>query len=342
MKSINKYFKHGFILVLFSIITSLTACKKKSDWSVSPDKNISDNTANKIVEFDSSSLEEKNTTDGKNIGKENAQKTIVPAPLGMPQDTMVRQLIEKYNNPDGLSKSDILNQLLQINSEESLRGVFHLTQGMPPGEFKIEICQKILDLNIYGKEDFFIGALPTLDQEMARAISQVLGLHANHDLIEKLVIKYDNENDSKNKALLLSVIENSSVPAAVHPLTSLLSDPDSSIDDELIYSSAKALAKNGSAPSVSALLSKINSAKGKHEIEQLDNIITNIYEPESEQALIYGALGNKDTSNTQARIASIKALANYQTQQTRDALQKLKSDPDPVIRENSLNSLEKF
>lgn len=321
-------------MLVITLTTSQQSCKKKPDQNPTPDKSKTEILPNQEPAKSKDSTEESVDND------KNTE--IISRPLGMPEDTLVRQLIEKYNNPQKVSKSDVLNELFNINSEESLRGIFQIALSEPPGELKIEICQKILNLNIRGREDFFIGSLSALDQESSRAVSQLLGLHANQDLIEKIISKCDTEKNPEIKARYLSVIENSTVPDAVAPLMSVLTDPNSSIDDEVVYSSAKALAKNGSPPSMSALLSKIDSTVNKHEVEQLDGIISVICEPESEQALIYGAMGNKDTKTTQGRVSAIKALSNYPTQESLQTLKSLTSDPDVSVRKSAQNSLEKL
>lgn len=340
---LSSYFSKCGIIFL-SIIISLTSCKKK---------NLSDVDSEK-KELETSGQNQKNPDGAKNLDVTQLQShsvnSVVKSPSEsalqtsslMPQDTAVARLLRAYEQSNAATKNDIIDQLITTNSEESLRGLFYLSKGIPPGELKVSICQKILELNMSGKQDFLIGALPTLDPDIARSVCRTLGLYADDIVIEKIVAAYDQGTDINAKKNYLNVLQNATVPTAVPSLTRILSDPESSIDDEVVYSVAVGLSKNGSPPSVSALLSKLNATKSEHEIDHLNEIISSIEQPESEQALIYGALGNKDTSSLQSRIAAIHALANYSSQESLNAIRSLLKDANEEVRQTAQSSLDKL
>lgn len=256
---------------------------------------------------------------------------VLPAEL-MPADPAVQALVRKYSGASGDERAEIARQLLAAGTTESVAGLMQITQGMPPGELKSSICQGLSGMETREKREFLLGALPYVDGDVRRALGHAMGAQADSSLISALIERYDNFGDEAVRSSVLQVLRDSTSPDAVGMVSAIVNDPGNGMADPMVRAAAEALARNASGPAVAALMRKLSASNDAHDSEILSALIAGISNPAAQATLIYSARGNKDSPDPASRVVAIRALGNFPTLESLQAMRQLASDADPSVQ----------
>lgn len=249
-----------------------------------------------------------------------------------PKDPAVQALVRKYSGASESERAELARQLLAIDTTESVAGLMQITQGMPPGEQKSNICQGLSGMETREKREFLLGALPFVDGDARRALAQAMGAQADSSLISTLVERYDNSGDEAVRSSVLQVLRDSISADAVGMTSAIVNDPGNGMAEPMVRAAAEALARNASAPAVATLMRKLSASRDAPDSEALATLISGISNPAAQATLIYSARGNKDSPNPASRVVAIRALGNYPTLESLQAMRQLHRDADPAVQ----------
>ena len=115
-------------------------------------------------------------------------------------------------------------------------------------------------------------------------------------------------------------------------VSAIVNDPGNGMAEPMVRAAAEALARNASAPAVATLMRKLSASRDAPDSEALATLISGISNPAAQATLIYSARGNKDSPNPASRVVAIRALGNYPTLESLQAMRQLHRDADPAVQ----------
>lgn len=202
---------------------------------------------------------------------------------------------------------------------------------MPDGDEKMQLAGQVGAIRDRMAAPLLLDwAVATTDRALLRSALEALGPLADAELIAEIKLRFAAAFRADDRYRLGKVIRNITNAEAVPALIELADD--ATAPEPLTVAATEALATLATPPAVSLLLGKIASAP-PDDTGRLMTVIARIDRAEALPSLQYAAVGNKDASSDQARIAAIHALANFRDEPTRELLKRLGTDPSADVRD---------
>ncbi len=224
------------------------------------------------------------------------------------------------------------DQLLLLKGPAALGGILHLASQLSPGELKSHVCHHLSERDTRETRDLLVDALPVVDSDTRRALAESLGKHADSDFVFQMVERFDRADDSRTKTHTLQVLRALRSRQAIDALNAILADPSVQASAPVIQVAAQVIAENATAPMVNTLTGRIDRSTDEKESAELADVVATIRTPAARSALIYAAKGNRDATRPPARIAAVRALANFPSAESMETLRRLQDDPDTEVR----------
>lgn len=258
-----------------------------------------------------------------------------------PKDPRIQSLLKRFADAKGEDRERVVNEILLNDTAEGVAGALEVSQGLPPGELKTLICQRLSGIETREKRDFLLGAIAYVDSDLQRALAHALGRQADAEFIGALIERYDNQPNEDVRASTLMVFREAVVPQATEMLTAIVNDPTNGVSEPLVRVASETLAKSATTPGVAALIRKLEASSGGDQ-QILADLVAGISAPAAHSGLLFSAKGNKESRSAVARVAALKALSNYPTMETLQAVRPLISDPDPQIQTTARDVVTKI
>ncbi len=250
-----------------------------------------------------------------------------------PSDPGVGRALERFRAGTDGDRLAIADQLIGAGTEESITGLILLLRELSPGEAKTAICQKLAGVSGADRQGFLLELLLVdADPEVGRALAAPLARDADAGLVARLAALHDGDVAPAVKRGVLELLAEVSADALVPALGTLVADPGRRADDPLVVAASRALAHNGSSQALDVLFRKLDGTRDPSESAALAGLVEGITRPGALHFLLCASDGNKVAPSAASRAIAIRALKNYPCQDTRDALARLASDPEPSVR----------
>ncbi len=202
---------------------------------------------------------------------------------------------------------------------------------LPDGDEKMQLARQVGAIRDRMAAPVLLDwAVVTTDRALLRSALEALGPLADAELIAEIKLRFAAAFRADDRYRLGKVIRSITNAEAVTALIELADD--TTAPEPLTVAATEALATLATPPAVSLLLGKLASAE-PDDTGRLMTAIARIDREEALPSLQYAAVGNKDASTDQARVAAIHALANFRDEPTRELLKRLDADPSEDVRD---------
>ncbi len=190
-----------------------------------------------------------------------------------------------------------------------------LTQ-IKEGQYKEELAKRVAGINNHESWPVLLeNALSTADSTVLRAAGEALARMADAPIVDELIARFDGATDVRDTERIAQLIGNIHSSKATDSLISLAGDVASAPQDALARAAVEALGKTGDPQAISYLMRKLEATPPGQD-GYLVNTISQIKEPQAQDALLYAAAGNKEVSADGGRTAAIYALRNFPNART--------------------------
>ncbi len=197
-----------------------------------------------------------------------------------------------------------------------------LTQ-IKEGQYKEELAKRVAGINNHESWPILLdNVLTTADSTVLRAAGEALARMADTPILDELIARFDGATDVRDTERIAQLIGNIHSSKATDSLISLAGDVASAPQDALARAAVEALGKTGDPQAISYLMRKLE-ATPPGESGYLVNTISQIKEPQAQDALLYAAAGNKEVSADGGRTAAIYALRNFPSARTYALLEEI-------------------
>jgi len=201
---------------------------------------------------------------------------------------------------------------------------------LPDGEEKMQLAKEVGAIRDRAAVPVLLDwAVITQDRALLRSALDALGPLADAETIAEIQRRFTAAFRADDRYRLAKILRNITNPDAAPVLIALAESPDT--PQPLHVAATEALATIGTPAAVSTLLGRLAVAD-PDDTGRLLTAISRIDQPSALPALRFAALGNKEASSEQARVAAVQALAHFADDDTRQALQQLTGDPVPAVR----------
>jgi hypothetical protein len=208
------------------------------------------------------------------------------------------------------------------------------------GHYKEELGKRIAGISNHESWPVLLDRiLNTPDATVLRAAGDSLSRMADTPVIDELLARVDGATNERDIERITQVISNIRSPKATDSLISLAGDVTSAPEDALARAAVEGLGKIGDPQAVSYLMRKLE-ATPPGENGYLVNTITQIKEPQAQDALLYAAAGNKEVSAETGRTAAIYALRNFPNAKTIALLEQIAADENARVSSAATRTLD--
>jgi HEAT repeat protein len=260
----------------------------------------------------------------------------------LPDDPEVASLVSAFLVAEPTQQAALVDQLLQQKSTAALKGVLQISTQLPPGELKSHICRQLSSMEPQESRNVIFESLPKVDSDTRRALAQSLGTHADSAFVLTLIERFDHAPDSRTKSNALQVLKALNSRQAIETLNSVLADPGNQASAPVIKVAAQVVSENATAPIVNTLTARMDRTTDSKELVELADVVSTIRTPASRSALIYAAKGNRDSTRPPTRVAAIRALSNFPSAESMEALRQLQTDPNVDVQTTARQVAEKM
>lgn len=168
------------------------------------------------------------------------------------------------------------------------------------------------------------------DEDAILGLERALSVMADESVVRSLAAAYETVPEARAPRIT-RVVESVLHDAAVPALAALVADPAIPATDELSKAALKALARLGTPYAAATLARRLDSATALEEIEFLGHLLAAVDRAGTQSEITAIAQGKQDATQTHTRLAAMRALSHYPTEETASALRHLASDPDPQV-----------
>ena len=254
------------------------------------------------------------------------------------------QLLAILTNTDNTVDMRLAAEALaKLGSPEAVNAIYHALGALQDGDLKEEICRLASCVTNRESADVLMEILTLAqDRSLIRASEYALGHMVDSAMLSAFAKAYDANGDAVIKERVLNLVRNTCSPDAESALIDLAGPLKTPPSEPLARAALEGLSHIGTATATDNLLQRLESVPADR-TRDIFNVITQVSgTDESRAQLQYAAMGNKQVSGDQTRVAAIYGLGNYPDGETRIFVQQLLQDSNTVIRaaaQRTLNNM---
>jgi HEAT repeat protein len=238
-------------------------------------------------------------------------------------DQVIAPLMQVIANEQGEAGMWAAEALARIGTPLATTTLLETLAQVKEGPYKVELGKRVAGISNHDSWPVLLdNIMSTSDSTVLRSATESLSRMADAPIIDELVARYDGAANERDAERITQLISNIHSTKATESLLSLAGDVASSPQDGLSRAAIQGLANSGDPQAVSYLMRKLE-ASAPGEGGYLVNAISQIKEPQAQDALLYAAAGNKEVSAENGRTAAIYALRNYPNDKTVTLLEQI-------------------
>jgi HEAT repeat protein len=225
------------------------------------------------------------------------------------------------------------------------RAVADYFQNLPPEIRRNEIAAALRrSMGRDASLALVVSAMESKDEEWKSIVREALLMHADADVLQQLVDRFDATPDNAGREFLVGTVEQMQKSEAIDPLMHLAEGLRTTglEEDAMAWAAVRALAKIGTAPATLALYSLMDRTEDPTTRGALGTTLSTITSPEAIPALQAAAHGGKDAQRPETRVAAVYALSRQDREAAGVALQELATVQDKDINEAARTALLAF
>jgi HEAT repeat protein len=231
-------------------------------------------------------------------------------------DQVIARLTQVIANEQGEAGMWAAEALARIGTPLATATLLETLAQVKEGPYKVELGKRVAGINNHDSWPVLLDSImSTSDSTVLRSATESLSRMADTPIIDELIARYDGATTEQDAERITQLISNIHSAKATESLLALAGDVASGPQDGLSRAAIEGLANSGDPQAVSYLMRKLE-ASPPGESGYLVNAISQIKDPQAQDALLYAAAGNKEVSADNGRAAAIYALRNYPNDKT--------------------------
>jgi HEAT repeat protein len=238
-------------------------------------------------------------------------------------DQAIAPLTQVISNEGGEAGLWAAEALARIGTPLATTTLLDTLSQIKEGQYKEELGKRVAAISNHESWPVLLDhALQTADPTVLRAAGNSLSRMADTPVVDELLARYEIATEEGDIERIAQIIRNIDSSGATEALITLAGDVASAPQDALEQAAIEALGKIGDPQAVSYLMRKLE-ASPPGQGDYLFNTISQIKQPQAQDALLYAAAGNKEVSAENGRLAAIYALQNYPDARTYTLLEQI-------------------